>query len=75
MKKENEFKVEALCGNCKNFVSAQNGKIYTRQAGLCKLLVKKVTEINQNGVPEVKVIPAPQIFAYFHCSNNHFEPK
>lgn len=68
MKKENEFKVEALCGNCKNFVSAQNGKIYTRQAGLCKLLVKKVTD----GVPEVKVIPAPQIFAYFHCSNNHF---
>lgn len=43
MKKENEFKVEALCGNCKNFVSAQNGKIYTRQAGN-RALRKKANE-------------------------------
>lgn len=75
MKKKNEFKEEALCGNCKNFVSAQSGKIYARQAGHCKLLFEKVTKINQKGVPEVRVILAPQIFPYFHCSNNHFEPK
>lgn len=75
MKKKQEFEIEKLCGNCKNFVSNQSDKIYTRQAGYCKLLVKKVTEINETGVPEVKIIPAPQIFAYFHCSNNHFEER